>query len=251
MLGNTQVSQRHQWKGFYDTACTGSTELLNKTACEAIQAQASRCESLLALCNKVNYDQVVCAGVLEYCRERSVYLVNDAGLNPYDFRKPCGQVPGCYMNAVYAQEYMNSSRVKAGLGVSPDRFFRLEDEDVFEQFLISGDIGKESVPEVVYLLNKVSHSIHVCLLLKSYHRKFIHSSTLATRTGTAIQLVPAIGSMLCHGMEWQVFGLSQSDPGSFAIGKQACINVGPISGSSRSMMPDTWHQWIRAQKCWI
>ncbi|KAJ9136654.1 Carboxypeptidase [Pleurostoma richardsiae] len=153
MLGNTQVSQRHQWKGFYDTGCTGPDPLFNASACAIMQAQASRCEEMLDICNSISYDQVVCASVLQYCRERSVFFIADAGLNPYDFRKPCGDVPGCYVEGVLASEYMNSSKVRKALGAPDGKPFQLLDMAIYDAFLESGDVGKETMPQVTYLLN--------------------------------------------------------------------------------------------------
>ena len=156
MLGNTQVSQKHQWKGFYDTGCTGPQPLFNSSGCALIRDQAGRCESLLDMCNSIDYDQAICAGVLQYCRERSVFLIMDVGLNPYDFSKPCGDLPGCYAEPYAAKEYMNSSKVRKAFGAPADMPFVLQDEDLFAEFLATGDIGKETVPEVTYLLDRVS-----------------------------------------------------------------------------------------------
>ncbi|KAL1903420.1 hypothetical protein Sste5346_000046 [Sporothrix stenoceras] len=159
LLGNTQVEQADQWKGFYDTGCTGAQPLFNATACTHIQLQAARCESLLPVCDRMHYDQALCAAVLQYCREESVFFIVEAGLNPYDFRRTCDpeRFPNCYQSLVDAEIYMSSERVRRGLGLSihsDDRPFVLENYELSVAFTQNGDVGTSTSDAVRYLLDK-------------------------------------------------------------------------------------------------
>lgn len=107
LLGNAQVAQGDQWKGFYDTGCTGPSKLFNDSACAVIQDAAGHCERLLEICNKSDYDFVLCQPLLQHCREKSVFFIQDTGLNPYDFRRKC-EGESCYAIEEIAAEYMNS-----------------------------------------------------------------------------------------------------------------------------------------------
>lgn len=155
MLGNAQVSQRKQWRGFYDTGCTTSKPLFNSSVCATMQEAATRCESLLQSCGDVDFDPVVCDPLLAYCRETSVFFVHEAGLNPYDVRLPCGDGLECYNILGVAEEYMNHEEVRRQLGVQSSRTFAQCNPDIQHDFGLTGDVTRDSEKQVTYLLDKV------------------------------------------------------------------------------------------------
>jgi hypothetical protein len=80
MLGNAQVMQAVQWRGFYDTGRTGETKLFNASICEVIRDSMPRCETMLPVCEDSGYDMLVCAPVLQWCREHSVFFIQQIGI---------------------------------------------------------------------------------------------------------------------------------------------------------------------------
>ncbi|CCF34406.1 hypothetical protein CH063_06401 [Colletotrichum higginsianum] len=150
-LGNAQLSQALQWPGFYPTGCGGEEPLFNATACAAMEAGMAECVAMLEICAG---SADVCGPVLDRCRRQSVFLILETGLNPYDFRKPC-KVPGlCFEEAVWVEEYLNSTGAREALGVPLDVQFNNVDEELGADFLASGDMAVDPIGWVEDLLDK-------------------------------------------------------------------------------------------------
>ena len=160
-LGNAQVSQELQWRGWYETGCLGSTPLFNSTVCKIVQAAEPGCEKMMSLCGAFNSNKELCDTVLGYCRSTSVAFLGEAGLNPYDFRKKCDlNATGCYKQIDWLTEYLNSTEVKEGLGIDEGSTFQPLDMDLYARFEKSGEMYKTSLPYVSQLLSYVSNLFH-------------------------------------------------------------------------------------------
>lgn len=155
MLGNAQVAQRDQWKGFYDTACLGEKPLFNESACAVMQKAAARCEELLEVCNAADYDPALSAPILQYCRERSVFMIQDTGKNPYDIRRDCENDVDGYNIMGIAAQYMERDLVRKQLGVEGKKKYQQCNSQFTSDFTQSGDNGRETSKYVTYLLNEV------------------------------------------------------------------------------------------------
>ncbi|GKT71806.1 carboxypeptidase Y [Colletotrichum tofieldiae] len=150
-LGNAQLSQSLQWPGFYPTGCMGDEPLFNASACAAMEAGMAECVAMLEICAG---SADVCGPVLDRCRRQSVFLILETGLNPYDFRKPC-KVPGlCFEEALWVEEYLNSTEAREALGVPLGVQFSNVDEELGADFVASGDMAVDPIGWVEDLLAK-------------------------------------------------------------------------------------------------
>lgn len=155
-LGNAQLSQALQWPGFYATGCTGDKPVFNASICAVMEADMSECVAMLEICSG---SPEVCGPVLEHCRQSSVNLVFEAGLNPYDFRQRCEQPPLCYEEPTWIEEYLNTTEARNLLGVPSDVQLNLVDMELNSNFVASGALAVDPIQWVEELLDKV-RAIH-------------------------------------------------------------------------------------------
>ncbi|KAJ5691747.1 hypothetical protein N7462_001170 [Penicillium macrosclerotiorum] len=103
----------------------------------------------------IDYDVALCSHALQYCRECSVFFIAAARLNPYDFSKPCANIANCYMDLQWARADMNNSAIYRAFNTPPGATFHSEDMALFAKFVASGDVGREFMDSVSYLLNNI------------------------------------------------------------------------------------------------
>lgn len=119
------------------------------------------------MCEDSGYDMLVCVPVLQWCRERSVFLIQQIGRNPYDFRRDCEGGVTCYAIEDDIVAYLNSSAVKLGLGVDEDFEYKLCSDTVSADFAKNGQTGPRTDRQISYLLDQVR-------LLFSHHLLLIY-----------------------------------------------------------------------------
>lgn len=121
-----------------------------------IQEADNECERLLRGCAAVGGDGALCEPILEHCRERSVYFIHRAGLNPYNFRLPCrADKEERYEILQAVDEYMNRPEVKREFGVDPTHRYAQCNAQVPEDVARSGDMTQEAEAQVTFLLDTV------------------------------------------------------------------------------------------------
>ncbi|KAH7363301.1 Alpha/Beta hydrolase protein, partial [Plectosphaerella cucumerina] len=150
-LGNAQLSQALQWPGFFATGCTGDTPLFNASTCTALEEGLPECVRMLEICAG-NTD--VCDAVLAHCRQQSVGLIVEAGLNPYDFRLECQGMDNCYPQQAWTRDHLDSHEARRALGVAPDQQLNMINNQVYEDLIKSGFFAVDPVTWVEELLEK-------------------------------------------------------------------------------------------------
>ncbi|KAJ1300747.1 hypothetical protein OPQ81_002390 [Rhizoctonia solani] len=73
-------------------------------------------------------------------------------LNRFDVRKSCSGITGCYKEIGWAQNYLNSSGIKAALGVPTEVNYHWISMDISQAFIRTGDDSHNAMPAVQELL---------------------------------------------------------------------------------------------------
>jgi len=115
----------------------------------------ARCDRLLATCENANADVTICNAGLQFCRERSTFLIYETGRNPYDISKKCigGYAGLCYPILDMAATYMQRPDVQQALGVEPGFEFKQCNNDIAGDFAAAGDVNRPSHQIVADLLD--------------------------------------------------------------------------------------------------
>lgn len=157
MLGNVAVDDTLQWKGFYETACTGNSPLFNITLCHTMANSMPRCQALLDTCQATGYEMEACGPALSYCRDNSVFLLSKAlpGRNPYNFMEPCADNESglCYYEIEWATSYLNRADVREALGVPQHLAFQPCNMDLNTRFTERGETNKDHRRDLKHLLD--------------------------------------------------------------------------------------------------
>ncbi|KAH6689759.1 Alpha/Beta hydrolase protein [Plectosphaerella plurivora] len=150
-LGNAQLSESLQWPGFFATGCVSDAPLFNASTCAALDASIPECVRMLEICAG---ETTVCDAVLAHCRQQSVNLIVEAGLNPYDFRMECQDMGECYPQQAWTRDHLDSAVARSALGVAADQPLSMISMEVNADLMKSGFSAMYSVTWVEELLEK-------------------------------------------------------------------------------------------------
>ncbi|KAJ7627649.1 serine carboxypeptidase [Mycena polygramma] len=144
ILANGITDPYIQIPSIVDYACTGPYPVYNDPEgpeCKELRSSIPTCKLLIKICNLYNTD-FTCGHASRYCRSRLFEPSMKSDLNWYDLRKKCdaGERPEhCYKRTAWVETWMNNPKVKAALGVDPDRSFRSFNMDMNREFNLRGE----------------------------------------------------------------------------------------------------------------
>ncbi|KAG2356825.1 peptidase S10 serine carboxypeptidase [Suillus spraguei] len=142
MLGNGMTENYVQMASIPDYLCQGPYPIYdpNGAQCADLRARVLRCQNLIKVCRESN-TRWTCANAVSYCF-KLYNPIQQSGLNPYDARVKCNRKidgPLCYRQIVWVETYLNNPKVKAALGVNPQRKFESCNMAVNWAFMLQGD----------------------------------------------------------------------------------------------------------------
>ncbi|KAJ6631182.1 serine carboxypeptidase [Mycena sp. CBHHK59/15] len=157
IIGNGIVDPYIQIPSIVDYVCNGPYPVYDDPhgpECTALRSNIPRCQLLIKLCNLYASD-LTCAPASRYCRSRLFEPSMKSDLNWYDLRKKCDakdRPEHCYERTPWVETWMNDAKVKAAIGVDPERSFRSFNMDMNRDFNRRGDGVRNAaklLPELV------------------------------------------------------------------------------------------------------
>ncbi|KAJ7336389.1 serine carboxypeptidase [Mycena albidolilacea] len=144
ILANGITDPAIQIPSIVDYVCDGPYPVYddpNGPECTKLRSSVSTCKLLIKMCNLYTTD-FTCGHASRYCRSRLFEPSMKSDLNWYDLRKKCDAADRpehCYKRTPWVETWMNNPKVKAALGVDPDRSFRSFNMDMNREFNMRGE----------------------------------------------------------------------------------------------------------------
>lgn len=141
-----------------DYVCTGPYPLYDDPEgpeCTKLRSSISTCQRLIKICNLYT-TELTCGYASSYCRSRLFEPSMRSDLNWYDLRKKCeaaDRPEHCYEQTPWVETWMNNPKVKAALGVDPDRSFRSFNMDMNREFNTRGEGVRNAAKLLPELIN--------------------------------------------------------------------------------------------------
>ncbi|UPK93668.1 hypothetical protein LCI18_004603 [Fusarium solani-melongenae] len=154
MIGNGLLRQSYQNPGIFETACSGHEPILNASQCEGWAPLALWCSQNMIACETEGVLSKECMTAQKKCNGITDFLVEELGLNPFNYKSPCDNPPLCYSAIDHISEYMTTPAVKDALGVAPNGPYLALSEEVLQIWDELGDTWKRSDTYVNYLLDQ-------------------------------------------------------------------------------------------------
>ncbi|KAL4068599.1 Alpha/Beta hydrolase protein [Scleroderma yunnanense] len=157
VIGNGLTDSYTQFASIPDYLCEGPYPIFDDPdgpECASLRAKVPTCQRLIKACHDFK-SRLICVPAELYCNVQLLGPVQSSGLNPYDARRACNpdeDGPLCYKQMGWIETYMNDPKVKAALGVSPQRQFSSCNMGVNQGFLKQGDAVQDTpalIPELV------------------------------------------------------------------------------------------------------
>ncbi|EUC63018.1 serine carboxypeptidase, partial [Rhizoctonia solani AG-3 Rhs1AP] len=132
-------------------ACAGPYAFWDKGSehCKRLYSRIPRFRELFQQCRDFG-TPLTCVPAMIY-GPFNVYL-KEVGLNRFDVRKSCVGITTCYKEVGWAQNYLNSSEIKAALGVPAEVNYHWISVDISQAFIRAGDDSHDATPAVQELL---------------------------------------------------------------------------------------------------
>ncbi|CUM62480.1 uncharacterized protein PRCAT00000030001 [Priceomyces carsonii] len=161
LIGNGITDPLIQYAYYKPMACGegGYPAVIDEASCEKMEIDYPRCAALTKLCYSAP-SAFSCVPATLYCEERLYGPYSKTGLNPYDIRKDCSDGGNCYVEMDYLDDYLNLDYVKDAVGASNIDIFTSCDDQVFRNFILSGD---EMMPFQQYVAELLDKDIPVLL----------------------------------------------------------------------------------------
>ncbi|KAF7350509.1 Carboxypeptidase [Mycena venus] len=144
ILANGITDPYIQIPSIVDYVCTGPYPMYDDPEgpeCSKLRSSVSTCKLLIKICNLYT-TEFTCGRASRYCRSRLFEPSMKSDLNWYDLRKKCDAADRpehCYKRTPWVETWMNHPKVKAALGVDPDRSFRSFNMDMNREFNMRGE----------------------------------------------------------------------------------------------------------------
>ncbi|KAJ7800332.1 serine carboxypeptidase [Mycena olivaceomarginata] len=144
ILANGITDPEIQIPSIVDYVCDGPYPVYddpNGPECTKLRSSVLTCKLLIKMCNLYTTD-FTCGHASRYCRSRLFEPSMKSDLNWYDLRKKCDAADRpehCYKRTPWVETWMNNPKVKAALGVDPDRSFRSFNMDMNREFNMRGE----------------------------------------------------------------------------------------------------------------
>ncbi|KAH6919173.1 carboxypeptidase C [Coprinopsis sp. MPI-PUGE-AT-0042] len=144
VLANGLTDPYVQYGSIADWACDGPYPVYDDPMgpqCQALRGKIPTCQRLINSCYKFN-SKFTCVPAVLYCNSQIFAPLMQTGRNPYDVRLKCDRAKDgdlCYKQMSWIETWMNDPKVKATLGVSPDRNFASCNMEVNQAFTMNGD----------------------------------------------------------------------------------------------------------------
>ncbi|KAJ7721945.1 Alpha/Beta hydrolase protein [Mycena maculata] len=158
ILANGITDPYIQVPSIVDYVCVGPYPLYDDPQgpeCTKLRSNIPTCQRLIQICN-VYPTEVTCGYASRFCRSRLFEPSMKSDLNWYDRRKKCNAADRpehCYEQTPWVETWMNNPKVKAALGVDPERSFRSFNMDMNREFNMRGEGVKNAAKLLPELIN--------------------------------------------------------------------------------------------------
>ncbi|CAG8801081.1 10629_t:CDS:2 [Gigaspora margarita] len=137
LIGNGWVNPLVQYQYYEDMACNSSYgRVLDNSTCSQMRQDYTQCAKLINKFYNSNNTQDL-KDAQDYCESNLFDPYLQTGRNPYDIRDQCDS--NCYPGLNDIDKYSNRKDVKTLLGVNSSLTFKGCNDQIFNNFLISGD----------------------------------------------------------------------------------------------------------------
>ncbi|KAJ7039865.1 carboxypeptidase C [Mycena alexandri] len=144
ILANGITDPYIQIPSIVDYVCDGPYSIYDDPQgpeCTKLRSSVSTCKLLIRICNLYT-TELSCGHASRYCRSRLFEPTMKSDLNWYDLRKKCNAADRpehCYRRTPWVETWMNNPKVKAALGVDPERSFQSFNMDMNRDFNMRGE----------------------------------------------------------------------------------------------------------------
>ncbi|KAL5637479.1 hypothetical protein ACGC1H_004037 [Rhizoctonia solani] len=134
-------------------ACAGPYAFWDKESehCKRLYSRIPRFRELFQQCRDFG-TPLTCVPAMVYGSVGLQEGFEKTGLNRFDVRKSCVGITTCYKEVGWAQKYLNSSEIKAVLGVPAEVNYHWISVNISQAFTRAGDDSHDAMPAVQELL---------------------------------------------------------------------------------------------------
>ncbi|CAE7171925.1 unnamed protein product [Rhizoctonia solani] len=134
-------------------ACSGPYAFWDKNGehCKTLHSRIPRFRKLFQQCRDFG-TPLTCVPAMIYGSVGLQEGFEETGLNRFDVRKSCVGITHCYKEVGWAQTYLNSSKIKAALGVPTEVNYHWISVNISQAFTRAGDDTHDAMPAVQQLL---------------------------------------------------------------------------------------------------
>ena len=161
LVGNGYFSPLDVAFGYWETLCTTKPgvkkPVFNSTRCDIMAANLPRCMDLAKVCYD-HPDPALCSAAQAVCWDGVIKYYDGesyaGGRNRFDITIPCEIDDICYRQGDWIEKYLNKKHVWKALGVPAGyKGFNLSSNIIYEAFVLTGDTGISTEPQILYLLD--------------------------------------------------------------------------------------------------
>ncbi|KAJ2929431.1 hypothetical protein H1R20_g7659, partial [Candolleomyces eurysporus] len=157
ILGNGQTDPYIQYASIPDYVCEGPYAVYDPESpqCQSMRTKVPTCQRLVKSCYNFN-SKFACLPAILYCNSQLMGPIVQSGRNPYDARRPCDRSKDgdlCYKQMSWIENWLNDPKIKATLGVDPEREFASCNMEVNQAFVANGDGAHNSAALLPDLVN--------------------------------------------------------------------------------------------------